>query len=488
MTPRGFWLRRTALWATVAGVIAAGIALKWTPNALFQQTIPALSPVPPPDWKPRQGFDLLSAAELGHSMPSPARTPPRRTRRAQTRGPSLRTANTLPAEPAHIGPVLLQRRFEIVELVVCHSDDEAWAGADFIQGCIDRAAPNTGVEILPGRYELHHQLVISKPLTIRTATPGSDLTSACTGDETQCAVFIATPDFAAQWGPLLVQSTSHVTLEHIVIDGNRATRSDSEAARRCRDGDNTYGFNVSVLDCASCTVTDVVSTRAVCGTGMVWVGAGATIQRSAFRANGDSATRMWSDGLTLLFAPWSVISDNEFVDNTDVALIIGYGVDARLERNTVVQRTQPAFAGLMLDNFDSNDLTSAGDFRGAVVAHNQIDCGAQLCTFGIQIGPRPWHATQNIIGGELHDNEVRGAKIGINADGAGVANAPTTVYGNSIEGVSPGGHFAACADRIPTNAINVAPRSVVDRRGDPMQAGSHPSDWCQLWSDIAGEE
>jgi len=74
------------------------------------------------------------------------------------------------------------------------------------------------------------------------------------------------------------------------------------------------------------------------------------------------------------------------VDNTDVALIVGYGVGSRIERNVVQQRTQSVFAGLMLHNFNSNDLSSGGDFRGAVIAHNTVDCGPQLCVFGIQVG------------------------------------------------------------------------------------------------------
>jgi len=471
--------------ALIAGLTASGLGLKFAANNPFETRI---APPPPPalavKWQ-RPAFP--PTPDLGNRVARSVATNSRATRGHERTEVPPRAVN--PPRPLNrIGPTLLEQIPELAELVVCHSDEDTSAAADVIQGCIDRAAPRSTVEILPGRYMLQHQIVVSKPLTIRTATPGSDLPMACTVDETQCAVLVAAPDLVAQWGPLFIKSTSGVTLEHIVIDGNREARNASDATRRCQDGDNTYGFNVSVLECASCTVTDVVSTHAICGTGMVWIGADATIQHSAFRANGDSATRIWSDGLTLLFAPRSVITENEFVDNTDVALIIGYGVGARLERNTVLQRTQPAFAGLMLDNFDSNDLTSAGDFRGAVVAHNRIDCGAQLCTFGIQVGPRPWHATQNVIGGELYDNEVRGAKIGINADGAGVVDAPTTVYGNSIEDVPPGGRFAACAERIPADAINVAPTSVVDRRGDPMQAGSHSSDSCQLWSDIAGEE
>jgi hypothetical protein len=85
--------------------------------------------------------------------------------------------------------------------------------------------------------------------------------------------------------------------------------------------------------------------------GREWYGPGAnaTIERNAFLSNGDAATRsMWSDGLTLLSAPRSTIRENTFEDNSDVALIIGYGVDSRLEHNAIRQRTQPAFAGLML--------------------------------------------------------------------------------------------------------------------------------------------
>jgi hypothetical protein len=485
MTQPGSRLRRMALAAVIACMTASGIALKYAADGSVASRI--APPPPPPLASQWQRLPLPPAPDpaAGTTRSVPTHL---RASHGDHKVEALSRTVSPPRAPARTGPVLLEHIPEPAELVVCHSDEETSTAAVAIHACIDRAAPNSTVEILPGRYILHRQLVISKPLTIRTATSSSDPPPACTFDEEQCAVLVAAVDLVAQWGPLLVQSTDHVTLEHIVIDGNREARSASDATRRCQDGDNTYGFNVSVLDCASCTVSDIVSTHAICGTGMVWIGAEATIQYSAFRVNGDSATRIWSDGLTLLFAPRSAITDNEFVDNTDVALIIGYGVDSRLERNTVLQRTQPAFAGLMLDNFDSNDLTSAGDFRGAVVAHNRIDCAAQLCTFGIQLGPRPWHATQNIIGGELHDNEVLGAKIGINADGAGVRDAPTTVYGNSIEGVSPGGHFAGCAERIPADAINVAPTSVVDRRGDPMQAGSHPSDWCQLWSAIAGEE
>jgi hypothetical protein len=254
----------------------------------------------------------------------------------------------------------------------------------------------------------------------------------------------------------------------------------------CLDGQNIFGFNATVVDCLSCRLADVLSRNALCGTGMVWVGGDALIERSTFQANGDAATGMWSDGLTVLYAPQSKIADNHFVDNSDVALIFGYAVSSRIERNVVLQRAQPAFAGLMLHNFNSRDLRRGGDFRGAVIAGNTIDCGPQLCVFGIQIGPGPWtnHNRLNVVGGAVHDNVVRGAKVGINVDGAGVFQAPVVIRNNLVSGVPSGAYFSDCARSISTDDMNVSPTSVVDRGDDTSPTGGYLSDWCQLTSNL----
>jgi len=361
---------------------------------------------------------------------------------------------------------------------------EAASAADAIQACIDRAPAFSTVEIAGGNYVLNHQIVISTSITLRTM-PTED-SRPCGAAPEHCAVLVAAPDFADQLGLLVVRSTTGVRLERLVIDGNRTARTSSAAGLSCANGDNTYGFNVNVLDCDGCAVEDVVSRNALCGTAMGWTGANATIQRSAFLSNGDATTKsMWSDGLTLLYAPRSTIRENTFENNSDVALIIGFGVDSRIEHNTIRQQTQPSFAGLMLDNFNSNDRSVRGDFRGAVVANNSIDCGAQLCTFGIQVGPRPWYPTMNIIGGEVRDNVVNGAKIGVNVDGAGDRDAPTAVFSNTVESPSSGSYFAACPQPIPAEWMNIAPTSFVDRRNEQTSTGSHLSDSCQLFSKLS---
>jgi hypothetical protein len=377
----------------------------------------------------------------------------------------------------------------VAELMVCHLDSRGpFGAADVLQECISRAPAYSSIEIPPGAYVFHRQVVVATPVTIRTA--GSAGTSlSCASTPAACATFVAAADFTDPWGIILVTSTNNVSLEHIVIDGDRQARLASRSARACLDGRNNFGFNASVLYCGHCGLADVLSRNALCGTGMAWVGANATIQNSTFQANGDGVrSSLWADGLTVIYAPQSEISDNQFIDNTDVALIVGYGVASRIERNAVRQRTQASFAGLMLHNFSSNDLSTGGDFRGAVVAHNTIDCGAQLCVFGIQVGPRPWNAKLITVGGDLHDNEVRGAKVGINVDGAGIFRAPVAIHGNVVSAVPEGEYFSDCSRPIATGAINISPTSVVDRGDEKTPTGAHLSDLCQLSSTLTAED
>ena len=373
--------------------------------------------------------------------------------------------------------------------MTCHLDARGpFSAADVLQECIDRAPAYSSVEIPPGTYVLHRQVVVRTPLTIRTA--GSAHTSlSCVAGSDRCAILVAAPELFAAYGFLFIGSTNNVTLEHLVLDGNRAARLSSAAARWCLDGNTASGFNASVLECVNCGLDDVVSRNALCGTGMVWSGAHALIQRSEFSGNGDARTRsMWADGLTLAYAPESDIRGNRFVDNSDIGLIVGYAVQSRVEGNLVLQRAQPAFAGLMLDNFNSDNLSYRGDFRGAVITGNVIDCGAQLCVFGIQVGPRPWYSPKNIIGGDLHGNQVRGAKIGINVDGAGTFRAPIAIFANAVSDVPADSYFSDCARPISTDWMNVSPISFVDRRDEFSPTGAHVSDPCQFWSDVAPDE
>ncbi|MBI4266124.1 MAG: hypothetical protein HY657_17250 [Acidobacteria bacterium] len=108
--------------------------------------------------------------------------------------------------------------------------------------------------------------------------------------------------------------------------------------------------------------------------------------------------------------------------------------------------------------------------------------------FGIQVGPGPWYPSRNIVGGELFDNQVIGAKVGINVDGAGVRRVPTAVFANRVSDVPTGARFSDCGRPIPTGWMNVSPTSVVDRRNDATPTGASLSDPCQFWSAVSSAE
>src|SRR5262249_41077961 len=151
------------------------------------------------------------------------------------------------------------------------------------------------------------------------------------------------------------------------IDGNRGARLGGTAAATCASGYNRRGFN-GIARGDGNTFRYSGSIHAVCGTGMEWAGAHATISNSVFAANGDhNQDMMWSDGLTLTAADQSVIQNNLFVDNSDIDLILGGAAGSQVTGNTIVQLFQGSFGGLMLDNFNGN---TTGYFEGAEIVGN----------------------------------------------------------------------------------------------------------------------
>jgi len=83
---------------------------------------------------------------------------------------------------------------------------------------------------------------------------------------------------------------------------------------------------------------------------------------------------------------------------------------------------------------------------------------------------------------------VRGARVGINVDSAGILRAPVVLRNNEVSGVPSGTLFAACARPIAAGDMNISPTSVVDRGDDTSPAASYLSDWCQLFSGLTPED
>jgi|GEM_PF-1751337 len=352
--------------------------------------------------------------------------------------------------------------------------DGSTNNATAIQQCINNTASGGTLEIPAATYTIGSQVTITKPMTLRTqGTSGS--TASCEGG-VSCAVLKAKSNLFAFGGLLKISSTHDVTVEHLVIDGNRSARLSSSAASQCTGGSTRYGYNAQVSSCSYCRFRYDVSKNTLCGTSLEWVGSNATIVGNTFRANGQNAVNMmWADGLTALHVDYGTITDNLFVDNSDVALVVGGAINGYIARNTIQQSTQVAFAGLMLDNFNGSQ---PGDFTGAVVTQNSVSCTAQhYCHFGINLGPHPWYLSSNILGGSVYGNTVSSARQGINVDGAGTVSNPLVLYNNTATG-SPSSATFNCGTRQTSNLNIYTGDSVVNRNGDTATATNRQWHLC----------
>jgi hypothetical protein len=337
-----------------------------------------------------------------------------------------------------------------------------------VQACFD-ATPSGGTLALPpGIFRVSGVVSITKPMTVTTAGATTSPASCLAYDAPSCAVLRADattlPSAAATRGFVRMglgnAPVSAVTLDHVVVDGNRGARLGSAAASACASGNNGEGINIGA-NCATCTVKASASVRALCGSALEWDGDGVTVKNSVFAGNGDHATQnMWSDGLTIHKSDGAVVDSCRFVDNSDVGFISGGGINAKYTGNVAIQLEQATFAALMLDNFNNGAL---GNFTGAVMSGNTVVCAAP-CHFGIELGPHPWYPSPNIAGGTVTGNVVRGAYIGINAQGAGTAGAPTVITANDL-GPTPETAAFQCGNVSGLSPLNVSAESIVDLKG-----------------------
>lgn len=324
--------------------------------------------------------------------------------------------------------------------------------------CIANTPSGGTLELPAGVYRIDGELSITKPITLRTQGTLAGDPGCWDHESPACVVLRAADQLNVPRGFFYVRAASGVNLDRIVLDGNRGARLTSAAAATCAGGNNGAGFNAHSDTCVGCSFRRSMSARALCGTGWEWTGDNAVIERNVFYQNGDHTKKgMWSDGLTLLSSNGASVHDNRFVDNSDIDFISGGAANATFDGNTVQHVLQASFGGLMLDNFNGG---TSGNFTGAVVKGNSINCGAELCDFGIELGPHPWYLSANIQGGSVTGNVVSGAKIQINAEGAGTAGKPVVVSGNLL-GPSPASAVFGCGQTRTATAFNVSPDSFV---------------------------
>jgi parallel beta-helix repeat protein len=352
--------------------------------------------------------------------------------------------------------------------------DGSTDAAPALQQCIDNTASGGTLSIPAATYGMASQVFITKPMTLRTSgTSGS--TQSC--DAIPCARLKATPAFnVGNGGFLVVQSTHDVTLDHLILDGNRAARLSTTAASQCAGGSNVWGFNARMSDCAFCRFTWNISENALCGSAMEFRGDDGTLTNNIIRNNGqNSANNMWSDGITIHFSDRAIVTGNTLINNSDVSLILGGARNAQVTNNSLSQPGQVCFAAFSIDNFGGG---THGDFTGTIISGNTIDCSAaRNCHFGMNLGSHVWGVAPNTLGGTITGNTVVNARQGVIVDGGGTAASPMTLYGNNVSG-SPSSATFNCGTRATSNLNIYTPHSVVNRNGDTTPATNNQWHSC----------
>jgi hypothetical protein len=352
-----------------------------------------------------------------------------------------------------------------------------------LQGCLDNAPATSTLELPPGKYDIAHQIHITKPLTLRTQGK-TDSMARCDLDDPTCAQLIADPNFSQQWGVLTIGanpptpggSLQNVTLDHIIINGNNKARWNGPAGVQLAPPilNSGIGHNLMVFDCSNCRFTNNVLKYGLSATAFgynfVWPAQGypavhnhdVIITNNLIAYNGvHDRSLSWSDGLTMHDGDHFIITANTFIDNTDGQFITGGCTNCIIQRNTLTNSGTFEGGSYVAFNLQAwiypltnGTQTSSGDYTGTDISNNIIDCSPnQRCGFGMYLGDAAWGFTPpgTITGGHIHDNQITNAEQGLNVD---------TFQGvlfehNSISN-SGGMHYTNRGQRL-MGACNIAP-------------------------------
>lgn len=354
---------------------------------------------------------------------------------------------------------------------ICHrSDGDVTAdntGATPVAAAFNRCIADgsvTSIDLPPGTYLIEHAVVIRAlparaSFAIRTAGLAGNIKNCEQLGAASCATLLASADPTAcinaatacgtdpkdGGGFLQAIGAKHVIFDHLILDGNARNRTYIPAMKNhCLHtnpaimNEQYWGFNSRITACDGtgtgdrCEFTYNFTHDAVCSAALQFEGNHGRIQGNAVFANGIHQRGLWADGLSVPRINNGIVSDNHLVDNTDVALILGEGNGAYIQGNWIQQRQRYVFAAMMFGNFrEGGDTTRTGDYTGAHIDHNTIQCSNQ-CAFGINFGPDPWVATaqDNVFGGMVNANSIDGAKVAINFGGADNINVTNNTLTN----------------------------------------------------------
>ena len=345
-----------------------------------------------------------------------------------------------------------------------------------IQKCINDTPANGIVELPAGKYYVSQQIRLHNAVTFRTQGKDEAM-PRCSLENHDCAELIASESLNEADGLLInvrqeEAAGENITIDHIVINGNKDIRATAAAGASCKIN-GRYGINI-LLKCSNCKMTNSVSKNALCGASMLLSGKGknVVVSNNLFAFSGvHDKWLLWSDGLSVHDSENSVFTYNEIIDGTDVDFIFGGCINCTVKNNRITHTdafSGGSYAGLMIHAWP---LTS-GNYTGSEFSNNYIDCSSnRRCGFGILIGSEPWYTTDS-YGGSVHDNTIRNAQQGINIDDV----HDFEVYNNKVE-LTASVAMTSCG-LIPSSPYNIGPGAKnIDTSKDGLSVTYTHYDW-----------
>ena len=362
--------------------------------------------------------------------------------------------------------------------------------APTLKACI-AATPVGGTFGIPyGKYTLHSYLTIDRGITLTTA--GVNVLSAECDLTNSCAVLQAAKKMNGMLGKdrvgfLFRISGKETKIHHVVFNSRKPERSQED--RDLCATNAAIGWVGFWNTCTDCTFTKNVVKNALCSSNLVVENAiQSSITHSTFSNAGTHGSRV-ADGLTILHAKDSIISFNQFSNNSDIDLVLGECPRCMIEMNRVTHYDNPAgdpwlsssFGGIFLNAWPG----TSGDYTGAVVRDNYIDGGPNKSIGqGLAFGTYQWRSiftpdpAMIAIGWTYPPRDTRGftaynnfvtntqAGIVINADvkaGTVGNNFASGSTGNN-ECIVKGGHFRDLYSYVVSPGAGVSfPGKKVDR-------------------------
>jgi len=290
--------------------------------------------------------------------------------------------------------------------------DSLQDASSVLQKCINDAPANGVVEIPPGKYSIGKQIVISgKPITLKTQGKTEGMPRCSYENNHDCAELSASTSLTCAYLGMLFVDAEGTKIQHIVLNGNREQRW----SLLCSSVDHP-GANAHIL-CSNCAFVKSVSKYAASSSGLVMGRFGKTniiVNDNAFVFNGyhrrDVNENRWADGLTFADGAYSTITNNLFIDNTDINFVLGGCAHCTIKNNQIMHTANPdswSWGGMMVHSWPS---ATSGDYTGTEISNNVIDCNpAKNCEFGLLVGADRWYASMT-FGGSVHDNTIKYAQ------------------------------------------------------------------------------